>query len=199
MIQCFITDIEDMKQTDLNVFQTQLSDQERARLNQMKSVKRQKEFLIGRALIKKACAKLFKQSPEHIQIESNEKGALFLPEHPTYFISLSHSDRYIILAIASYPIGIDIEKIKNRPIDALMQHEFPTDKPTDWSHLTTHDKACLFYTLWTQKEAAFKLKSIQEQRKNIHFFTLKGPNEYAISISSYNQIKSVIKTNILKF
>jgi len=199
MIQCFITDIKDITQADLNVFQTQLSDKEHTRLNQMKNIKRKTEFIMGRVLIKNVCAKLLKQSAEHIQIESNEKGALFLPDYSNYFISLSHSNPYIVLAVASYPIGLDIEKIKNRPFNALMRHEFSADIPSDWHQRKLDDKKHLFYTLWTQKEATFKLKSIKEQKKNIYYFPIKEVNEYTISIASYNKIKSDIKLNILKF
>lgn len=199
MIRCFITDIGNVKQADLEGFQAYLSPSEQHRATAMKSIKRQTEFIMGRVFIKKVCADFFKQSPEQIQIEANEKGALFLPQYPKHFISLSHSNPYIVLALASYPIGIDIEKIKNRPVDALMRHEFSADIPSDWHQRTPDEKKHLFYTLWTQKEAAFKLKSIQKQKKNIVFFSLQSLEEYTTSIASYNKIKSDSKLNILKF
>lgn len=192
MIQCFIMDRSIITDERLNALRCVLSTEELKRLKQLKTPKRQREFIVGRALIKNVCAKRFKTIPNAIKIGVHHNGAPFLTQYPDCFISLSHSNKYVLMALADTPVGIDIEHHRKRHFDDLMKRLFSDEIPMDWSKKTPDEKETFFYRCWTQKEASFKLKCQSNQRQKIYFETVLFKVDYTLSISSYNSIKTNI-------
>ena len=190
---CFIADIENISSESLKKWEEVLSAAEKKRLSEMPSLKRQREFILGRALIKKQCAVYFEKKPTEIEIGVHKNGSLFLPQEKGYYISLSHSKKYIAFVLANEAIGVDIQEIQNKPVDHLMKRVFLNEIPNDWNQKSDAEKQAIFFRLWTHKEAAFKLQSLKEQKKNIHFYDIPNLPKYAATISSYNEIKSDIK------
>lgn len=71
-------------------------------------------------------------------------------------ISVSHSDEYIVLAIDKDPIGVDIERIRNRDYISMAERFYTNEEA-----LLVKDKGIQsFYELWTMKEAYCKLMGI---------------------------------------
>lgn len=190
---CFIADIENISSESLKKWEEALSVAEKKRLNKISSLKRQREFILGRALIKKQCAVYFEKKTTEIEIGVHKNGSLFLPQEKGYYISLSHSKKYIVFVLANEAIGVDIQEIQNKSVNHLMKRIFPTEIPNDWNQKSGIEKQTFFYRLWTHKEAAFKLQSLEEQKKNIFFHDIIELTKYAITIASYNEIKSDIK------
>ena len=190
---CSIADIENISSESLKKWEEALSVAEKKRLNKISSLKRQREFILGRALIKKQCAVYFEKKTTEIEIGVHKNGSLFLPQEKGYYISLSHSKKYIVFVLANEAIGVDIQEIQNKSLNHLMKRIFPTEIPNDWNQKSDIEKQAFFYRLWTHKEAAFKLQSLEEQKKNIFFHDITELTKYAITIASYNEIKSDIK------
>lgn len=190
---CSIADIENISSESLKKWEEALSVAEKKRLSKISSLKRQREFILGRALIKKQCAVYFEKKTTEIEIGVHKNGSLFLPQEKGYYISLSHSKKYIVFVLANEAIGVDIQEIQNKSVNHLMKRIFPTEIPNDWNQKSGIEKQAFFYRLWTHKEAAFKLQSLEEQKKNIFFHDIIELTKYAITIASYNEIKSDIK------
>lgn len=190
---CFIADIENISSESLKKWEEALSVAEKKRLSKISSLKRQREFILGRALIKKQCAVYFEKKTTEIEIGVHKNGSLFLPQEKGYYISLSHSKKYIVFVLANEAIGVDIQEIQNKSLNHLMKRIFPTEIPNDWNQKSGIEKQTFFYRLWTHKEAAFKLQSLEERKKNIYFYDITNIPKYAATISSYNKIKSDIK------
>ena len=75
-----------------------------------------------------------------------------------YFISITHSFPFVVLAIAEKEIGIDIEKCTPRILNLASRF-------TDWQPLFSvdeTDKILAFTQIWTIKEALFKIGNIPE-------------------------------------
>lgn len=73
--------------------------------------------LIGDMLIRTAAAKAYGLDPAGISFSVQEYGKPYIPALPDMHFNISHSGRWIVCAVDSKPIGIDIEKMKPGTID----------------------------------------------------------------------------------
>lgn len=64
------------------------------------------------------------------------------------FISISHSGRYVVLALSYYEIGIDIQQRKGLNTEKIAKRFF-TEKEANLIHKDPN----LFFTIWARKEA----------------------------------------------
>ena len=85
----------------------------------------------------------------------DENGKPCLPDESGLFVSISHTAHFGAAAIASSPVGIDVEEIA--PLDekkkALLERFFANE---DISAAQTDPAGREFYRFWTRREAAFK-------------------------------------------
>ena len=68
--------------------------------------------------------------------------------------SLSHSGRYILLAVNDCPVGADIEKIREAPLPVARRVLLPEE--LEWMQKDTAGRDERFYRLWTMKESVMK-------------------------------------------
>ena len=71
------------------------------------------------------------------------------------YISISHSNNYVVVAVSSQPVGIDIEKPNPKLIKISSRFKHPDDKLP----ALTGEPVQLQY-LWTAKESIYKLAGI---------------------------------------
>lgn len=93
-----------------------------------------------------------------------QSGIPKLISQPTVFFSTSYSGNYMTLAIAAFPVGVDIEeRVENKSNvhAALLFH--PQEQ---WALEKAQDYNTLFYTIWAQKEAYLKASG---QAKKLEF------------------------------
>ena len=95
-------------------------------------------------------------APERIRIGKTGKGKPFLPEMPHLHFNLSDSGPYTALCCASSPVGIDLERIAERPARNLLDRWFREEEKklaqaTAFPNLSTG-----FIYLWTCKESLLK-------------------------------------------
>ena len=89
------------------------------------SLKRKYEFISGRFACKKAFCELIEGVPfllnkfPSISIINTDKGAPFVEKMPDLHVSISHSHKVAIASICKRAVGIDIEKIDPKKIQAL--------------------------------------------------------------------------------
>lgn len=117
--------------------------------NSLKIEKKRLEFLAIRYLLKKANIPM-----EFLYYQKNGNPCL----SNGYFISITHSFPFVVLAIAEKEIGIDIEKCTPRILNLASRF-------TDWQPLflvDETDKILAFTQIWTIKEALFKIGNIPE-------------------------------------
>ncbi len=68
-------------------------------------------------LIRTVAAKAYGLDPAGISFSVQEYGKPYIPALPDMHFNISHSGRWIVCAVDSKPIGIDIEKMKPGTID----------------------------------------------------------------------------------
>ena len=139
-------------------------------LPKFKSTKRQVEYLCTRLLLKKINPKL--------NISYNQFGAPTIKNNQN--ISISHSDRYVAIIISKNKVGIDIEKISNKPLKVIQKFISKND------NVKAYQKEASL--AWCAKETLFKyhmegeidfkkninIKEIDFEQKKIHALFLKS-------------------------
>ena len=139
-------------------------------LPKFKSTKRQVEFICTRLLLKKINPKL--------NISYNQFGAPTINNNQN--ISISHSNKYVAIIISKNKVGIDIEKISNKPLKVIQKFISKNDNVK-----ADQKEASL---AWCAKETLFKyymkgeidfkkninIKEIDFEQKKIHALFLKS-------------------------
>ena len=80
-----------------------------------------------------------------------KNGKPFLPEYPGFHFSLAHSGAWAVCAVSEYPLGVDIEQV--RELRRGIAERFFS--PEECALLEGGGDAA-FFALWTLKEAAVK-------------------------------------------
>ena len=120
-----------------------LSQREQERLTTLHSEKKQREFLAIRHLLQQA------QLPT-TALSYTPEGK---PQLEGSYISISHSHDFVMIALRSRTIGIDIERCTPR-ILRLAPRFTPWQAPPDMDELT---QIQAYTQLWTIKEALYKI------------------------------------------
>lgn len=117
-----------------------------------------RQFLIGRFLIKKVLAKILGVTIQKIELKivGNGRVEIAAPVVDLSF-NLSHSGNLVVLAASNRPIGIDVEYLKRRNFDEIAAEIFEPKQIKILSGLDDEkSRQCLFYELWTRREALIK-------------------------------------------
>ncbi len=100
----------------------------------------------------------------------NKNGKPYLNNIYNIYFSISHSDKYLVIAISNKKIGVDIEKIKKY-----------NTKINDFLNIVPKNEE-EFFEYWTKKEALIKLKGLSLKNindideSNVKFYIKKYKN-----------------------
>lgn len=145
-----------------------LSAEELLRYERFLRPLRQREFLLGRILLRFAVARLAGVALDAVGVieRKNQAPLVQLPatDAALPYFSLSHSHGWVACAISSdTALGLDIETLDaKRDVLAISRAAF-SEAESDWLFSRpAEDKVAEFYTLWSSKEALFKLTSARD-------------------------------------
>jgi len=138
-----------------------LSSLELARLSAISTQRRRRQFLAGHWLARDMAAEHCGGSFASWDVVSADGGAPHLKlldcSLPAVSLSLSHSGDWVAAAIATYPVGIDLEcPSKPRDLLALADMTFSPEERAELRELSENGRASAFYLYWTLKEATGK-------------------------------------------
>lgn len=146
---CFAwTTITELSTEDLE----QLSDYEREELKHLTNVRRQREFVTSRLLLKKMAQQTLLVQDD-LQIRKDELGQPFgVYGDEQYFVSIAHTRQDVFCGITvSKPIGVDLEPVERKVPSKLSKRITHPDEPQSIIEIPT-------IQLWTIKEAYIKLR-----------------------------------------
>ena len=132
---------------------------EMARLTAMGSPKRRRQFIAGHWLARAMAAEMTGTHPADWLLVAAAHGAPELRLRGTdaaqgIHLSLSHSGDVVAAAVASFPLGIDVESAgRVRDWLALAAYVFAPEECEQLLQLPATDREQLFYRYWTLKEA----------------------------------------------
>lgn len=108
-----------------------------------------KRTLAGRLLLREMIKELYGR--EEFTVGFNENGKPILD---FCYFSISHSGNIAVCAVSDFPIGVDIELIK----DFKKREKYMLFTPIENEYVNESDSENRFFTLWTRKEALIKAK-----------------------------------------
>lgn len=125
------------------------------------------------------------------ELERKESGAPYFADN-RHYISISHKDRYVVVAISDDHVGVDIELLKERTACFKLANAYFGEKIAKGDYTS-------FYTSWTKKEALGKYfeaginkqilgtdtskDSIEYDSEKLHFVTVQR-KDIIISVCS---------------
>ncbi|HSC75989.1 MAG TPA: 4'-phosphopantetheinyl transferase superfamily protein [Pseudomonadales bacterium] len=132
---------------------------EQQRANNMTSLRRQCEWLAGRALLRQCLAHYTGQDSLGLVFDKTESGKPFLDIHAAPVFNLSHGPGWIACAVAQADnIGIDIdsEARRNRTDEIAARYFHPLEQAELAQTGDEQERKQLFFRQWTLKEAYIK-------------------------------------------
>ena len=142
-----------------------LSSDERQHLEGMRSDRRQQQFLAGHWLARCLAAQVLGDEPLQWTIRKYESGAPFLCapkgiDASKHSISISHCADRVSVALACFPVGVDIQGHKPRNFIELAALAFPVEVRDELAGLDAEMQERCFYQRWSIKEAIYKRSEV---------------------------------------
>ncbi|MBI3728161.1 MAG: 4'-phosphopantetheinyl transferase superfamily protein [Burkholderiales bacterium] len=163
----YLLSLHAVNDAGLSVFLPWLSSSEVQRYQRFIRPERQRQFLVGRILLRQALSGLLGLPATELEVIEQPGNAPRLndPELTHAGFSLSHSGSWVACAVsANSKLGLDIELLNpDRDFSALALQAFNADE-NDWlAQQDASDRVRDFYQLWTTKEAQIKLNVVSAQ------------------------------------
>ena len=137
-----------------------LSDSEQARADSIRHPRAKAQFIRGRAVLRSALALRLGCLPADVPLRISPDGKPFLDAAEIgaeLHFNMSHTDGFALFALASRPIGVDIEAADpKRDCDGLVRRFFTPVEQTEYFGLAAHRRPAAFLRGWTCKEALLK-------------------------------------------
>jgi 4'-phosphopantetheinyl transferase len=142
-----------------------LSASEAARYERFVRAARQRQFVIGRGLLRMALGRLLGLSPQDVHLEEQIGRAPRLAagsaQNGLPGLSIAHSGRWVACAVSAHSaLGLDIEmKAPGRDLAALAEQAFDAGALARWGAMQALPETGRldgFYALWSEQEARFK-------------------------------------------
>ncbi len=162
-VTVWLVDVASLDEGVLLALQQCLGESEMRRFRRFVRRERQRQFLVGRVLLRQVVGRLLGVAPQTIQLSERPGQAPLLALADATlsvpFFSISHSGRWVACAVsADTPLGLDIEVINPaRDLCALARQAFGAAAAAALAELPDATRPARFYQLWSQHEARYKL------------------------------------------
>ena len=113
-------------------------------------VREEKKRSLAAGLLLESVLMDYGYSPDAIQ--QDEGGKLYLPDVKDFYFSISHSGEYAVCAVASCPIGVDIQQKRETKMK-LARRFFQNTEADHIEEQPSDKKEELFFRYWTGKTA----------------------------------------------
>lgn len=154
----FLLDARTVDEAYLPTLLSWLSPAELARYRRFMRPQRQRQFLLGRALLRTLLGQALALPAASIVLEERAGQApLAAADAPCF--SLSHSGHWIACALSSgTALGLDIEMMDGRrDLPALARQAFGDTVADGLAAMAHEDQVASFYRRWSEYEACYKL------------------------------------------
>ncbi|WP_177223744.1 4'-phosphopantetheinyl transferase family protein [Butyrivibrio sp. INlla21] len=122
----------------------------------------------------------FGLAPKDITFDKNKYGKPFVKDRDDIFYNISHSGNYVVCAIGSSPVGIDVQEHKSADLN-IADRFFSKEEKEALALETSEDaKRKLFYDLWSLKEAYIKCIGIGLSKPLNEFGIIKKNGIYKL-------------------
>jgi 4'-phosphopantetheinyl transferase len=161
-------------------YHTNLSEEDRGIIGKY-SVKRLKEYVVGRALLKLALKLEMGLDIEILKLAKNPYGKPFLEEYEDIHFNISHSEDLVMVILSdTSPVGLDVEFVGKDYLD-VMDEVFSIEEIKHiQSYSTKEEMIYSFFKLWTKKEAIIKAdgRGFSYPLKKLQFSSVDDTNGF---------------------
>lgn len=132
-----------------------LSAERRERIIRFKREEDALRALAGELFSRRILSRRLNLGEDDVRILRDDRGKPFLPDFKGIHFNLSHSGRWVLMAVSGRPVGADVEKI--RPVSAELGLRYFSQRESDLLFSKDgEERLALFYELWTVKESFIK-------------------------------------------
>ena len=131
-----------------------LSDEERARLDGYGVEKRRREFLLGRVAARQLLSDVLGAAPAEVPLAVAEDGAVEVGGDGAWRVSISHTGEEAVAAVAERAVGVDLERIRERP--ERLHRFLLSEEERPLLERLPMPEADAFTLCWALKEAVLK-------------------------------------------
>lgn len=139
-----------------------LTADERGRAERYRFAKARYQFVTGRGLLRRVLGAWLGVTPAAVPITYSSAGKpLLASADSAIHFNISHTDGLALIAFASRPIGIDVERIRevSNP-DGLVDRFFSRTECDAYRNLAGEWRSAGFFRGWTCKEAVLKARGL---------------------------------------
>ena len=135
-----------------------LNMEERQRAARFKFPAPRNQFVISRALLRRALGCYLQIKPQDIHFRTTANGKPELAESRDLHFNLSHSEGVTVFALARHrQVGVDVERIRENTDAIELAERFFSAKEVHWLRSQPQSEiASSFFSCWTAKEAYIK-------------------------------------------
>jgi 4'-phosphopantetheinyl transferase len=149
------TSVEDVGPSELADLVRRLPPVERERAARLRVEAQRARFVIGRLLARALVARFADLAPAAVELDVEEAGRpVVLGAGIPTFVSIAHSGRYVVVAVADRPVGVDVERLPSLPLHPRLAARLCS--PTELERLEPlggADRERGILAVWARKEA----------------------------------------------
>jgi len=132
-----------------------LSPDEQARANRFAVPLVGPRFVAARGMVRQTLAALRGERAGDLLIRTEPNGKPYVEGGPHF--NLSHSEHRALLAVAAFPLGVDIEAVRTME-DAVADFAFSPAEQAALRAFPPGERQAAFFRGWTRKEAVVKAR-----------------------------------------
>lgn len=140
---------------ELENFFNLISEERRQRILKFHYTKDKVHSLFAEIILRYVLCKQYGFRNEQIKFRYTDYGKPYLAAYKDIHFNLSHSGSWVICVIGEVPLGIDIERMKNKELDIAGRCFTKEERDFIFSQ-TLQNRVRTFYKLWTLKESYVK-------------------------------------------
>jgi len=144
-----------LENTDFAKMMNYISEDKRERILKFRKIEDAQRALIGDVLIRYLICKRKKFKNNQIVFDKNKFGKPFLRGSSDLHFNISHSEEWVVCAIAATLVGVDVELIHTVDLD-IAKRFFSRDEYKALMELKVRERLGFFFEIWTLKESYIK-------------------------------------------
>jgi 4'-phosphopantetheinyl transferase len=148
-----VTSIDGIEAPELAALTGRLRDADAVRARTLGVEAARARFAVGRLLLQASVARATGCPPSVWRVDVEPSGRPIVLGTPRpIFVSLAHSGRYVVTAVADRPVGVDVEELRRvRP--GLAARVCSADELRSLAAMSGAERDRAFMAVWTRKEA----------------------------------------------
>lgn len=135
-----------------------LTQERQDKINRFRNYADAQSSLVAELLLRQLIKQHTGRQGKEVVFGANDYGKPFLADEPSFHFNLAHSGKWIVCAIDSVPVGVDVEQIQPLGLDIedISKRLFSADECRDVMNKPEPDRTNYFFNLWTLKESYIK-------------------------------------------